>query len=187
MWRQVLPYLTLIVCSLLVATGWAKEAPTGPFIQSQCLECHEKEHPETVAGWKTSAHAVTSPKVDCVACHGDQHDGATVRSRKNDTCTSCHGGPDGVVVKSYRFSKHSVITILEKKRWNWSQPLSDGNYRAPTCAYCHLHDGDHAIAGEKKQLIPCKTLDRMRPKLCWNGVQHPVMTVILLVLSLLGS
>jgi hypothetical protein len=52
-----------------------------------------------------------------------------------------------VVVQSYQLSKHGVIATLEEKRWDWTQPLADGNYRAPTCAYCHLHDGDHTMGG----------------------------------------
>ena len=156
MWRQLSSYLIPIFCSLLVATAWAENAPTEPFTQSQCLECHENKHPETVTDWQASAHAATHPNVDCVTCHGERHEGAIARSRKNTLCTTCHGGMDGAVVQSYRLSKHGIISTLEAKYWDWSLPLADGNYRAPTCAYCHLHAGNHAMGGEREISNPLR-------------------------------
>jgi len=55
-------------------------------------------------------------------------------------CIQCHEGPAS---HSYVSSKHGVITRLEKGGHNWRLPLQRGNYRAPGCSYCHLHDGDH--------------------------------------------
>ncbi|VAW80107.1 hypothetical protein MNBD_GAMMA14-1565, partial [hydrothermal vent metagenome] len=34
----------------------------------------------------------------------------------------------------------------EGKQWDWSKPLSKGNYKGPTCAYCHMGNGKHQVA-----------------------------------------
>lgn len=71
----------------------------------------------------------------------DHHGDAGADARRNDACISCHGGPKASVVRSYLTSKHGVITVIEADKWDFSKPLEGGNYRAPTCAYCHFHDG----------------------------------------------
>lgn len=38
-------------------------------------------------------------------------------------------------------SKHGVLVRIG--RTDWTKPLRRGQHRAPGCAYCHLHDGDH--------------------------------------------
>ncbi|MBT3306999.1 MAG: hypothetical protein HN377_11015 [Alphaproteobacteria bacterium] len=121
----------------------ADELLPGDFANQSCIDCHEKQTPQPVLQWRASAHAPTV--ADCVACHGERHDGAAARSRRNDTCTGCHGGPESSVVRSYVTSKHGVIAAIEGDRWDWSRRLAEANYRAPTCAYCHLYDGRHDI------------------------------------------
>ena len=145
-----LPFF-LVATWLAIASASAEEPPAGPFAQAQCLTCHEGRNPEIVLQWHSGAHGTVIPQVDCIACHGDKHGGATARARKNPTCTGCHGGPDGSVVQSYQRSKHGIIASLEAKRWDWTQPLADGNYRTPTCAYCHMQGGDHAIGRAKRE------------------------------------
>jgi hypothetical protein len=71
----------------------------------------------------------------------DHHGDAGADARRNDACISCHGGPKASVVRSYLTSKHGVIAVIEADKWDFSKPLEGGNYRAPTCAYCHFHDG----------------------------------------------
>ena len=119
-------------------------APAGTFTQTKCVSCHTENNPEVVTAWRASFH-----DVDCIDCHGDRHGGSAAHARKNSVCTVCHGGPEGAAAQSYRLSKHGVIAGLEEKRWDWSQTLADGNYRAPTCSYCHMHGGDHGLVGSK--------------------------------------
>ncbi len=121
----------------------AGELPAGAFANRSCVECHGKETPNVVSEWRASAHAPSA--ADCVACHGERHDGAAARSRRNDACTDCHGGLDSSVVRSYVTSKHGVIATIEGDQWDWSRRLAEANYRAPTCAYCHLYDGRHDV------------------------------------------
>ncbi len=121
----------------------AEELPPGEFTNRSCVDCHEKETPDPVSQWRASAHAPAA--ADCVACHGDRHDGSAARARPNDACTDCHGGLDSSVVRSYVTSKHGVIATIEGNQWDWSRRLAEANYRTPTCAYCHLYDGRHDV------------------------------------------
>lgn len=121
----------------------AKELPPGDFTDKACVACHEKETADLVGEWRAGVHA--SSGVKCIACHGNRHDGAAARARKNDACIACHGGPKDPVVRSYVTSKHGVIAAIEGRQWDWSKPLEDANIRAPSCAYCHLNAGRHGV------------------------------------------
>lgn len=109
--------------------------PEGPFRQTECVQCHERHNPQLIAGWRNGPHGGTH----CAACHGERH-GRLPAARGDVACTGCHGS---AVEHSYASSKHGVITTLEQDRWDWTASLERGNYRAPGCAYCHLHAGDH--------------------------------------------
>lgn len=138
----------LILAIFLPRAGWGEGIAEGPHANDACIDCHRTENPELVAAWEQSPHGTTT---DCVACHGAYHAALKMaRARKNAACDGCHGGPES---HSYAVSKHGVIAALEGDRWDWRQPLSDGNYRAPTCAYCHMHQGEHGSLGEPE--APC--------------------------------
>jgi hypothetical protein len=47
-----------------------------------------------------------------------------------------------------------VIVTLEAERLDFTQPLKEGNHRAPTCAYCHLHAGEHDAGAGILPLAP---------------------------------
>lgn len=141
--RRVLTLLILPLAVFLVGSALGAEPPSGTFRNAECLTCHLERSPELVAGWKRSAHARTVPKADCVGCHGKGHEGAAARARRDATCLACHAKLDRASVHSYVTSKHAVIVKLEQDEWDWSQPLARGNYRAPGCAYCHVHASEH--------------------------------------------
>jgi hypothetical protein len=129
-------FLFLLIWGLPVA---ASELPgEGPLADPACIACHL----ETTTAWRSGPHG-TAPEAGCVACHGETHIAAGSRARRSKTCTDCHGGKKGATARSYRTSKHGVIETLEGADWDWSGRLADANYRAPTCAYCHMHDGAH--------------------------------------------
>jgi len=108
--------------------------PAGPFTQAECVECHGWRDPALVGQWRAGPHG---ERADCVACHGERH-GALSAARADAACTGCHGG---AVAHSYATSKHGVLVRIGRP--DWSEPLRRGRYRAPACAYCHLHDRDH--------------------------------------------
>lgn len=120
--------------------------PKGKFKNDQCVQCHEKIDASLVTDWRMSAHAKDKPLANCVTCHGDSHNGASERARRDKTCIACHGGEKSPVVHSYAYSKHGLILRLEKNKWDWTQPLAHANYRTPGCAYCHMHAGGHNVS-----------------------------------------
>ena len=121
----------------------SQEKQDGTFENPECITCHEKTDQKLVNDWRASSHAKNDKKADCVSCHGKKHKNVASMARKNKTCIDCHGGAKAPVVHSYRTSKHGVIAKLEQNTWDWSHSLERGNYRTPTCAYCHMHSGNH--------------------------------------------
>lgn len=122
-----------------------KSAPTGIIENKACIKCHEKDNPQLINDWKKSIHASTKPVTNCVACHGKLHQQAASQARHDSACIDCHGGKKAPVVHSYTSSKHGVIMQLEKNSYDWKQPLSLANYRAPGCSYCHFYRADHNV------------------------------------------
>ncbi|MFQ5642265.1 MAG: multiheme c-type cytochrome [Thiogranum sp.] len=120
--------------------------PEGPFEEGACLECHQQQDPDLVSAWQASTHAATETVARCSDCHGNTHNGAAARARQDSSCVDCHGGRDNPVVHSYTTSKHGVLVRLEQGEWDWSRPLERANYRAPGCAYCHMHKGNHNVS-----------------------------------------
>ena len=120
--------------------------PLAVFENKACVECHEKNNPQLIKDWQFSAHASTKPVINCVSCHGKSHQLAASLSRHDSVCIDCHGGRKDPVVHSYTSSKHGVIMQLEKNSYDWQQPLAMANYRAPGCAYCHMHQAAHNVS-----------------------------------------
>jgi Seven times multi-haem cytochrome CxxCH len=137
----------------------AAQAPEGEFEASACLECHQRLDPELVAAWQASKHAVTQTTVGCAACHGNTHTEAAARARRDSACIECHGGGKNPVVHSYATSKHGILMRLEQDEWDWSQPLESANYRAPGCAYCHIHGGNHNVSAGVRAWNPREDTD----------------------------
>ncbi len=133
----------LLLFALLPALAAAGKPPAGKFSNSECVGCHAQRDAALIAAWRASSHARTAPKADCIACHGNSHAGSNARARHDEVCIDCHEKLNRAVVHSYTTSKHAVIVKLQGNAWDWSQPLARGNYRAPGCAYCHLHGAEH--------------------------------------------
>ena len=119
--------LSFIFSAFIVITVTSVQAET-------CIECHEQRDPELVNQWRLSGHGAGN----CSDCHVSTH--SAMGARKPAACTTCHAGP---VEHSYRTSKHGVINRIEQRKTDWSLPLVRGNYRAPSCAYCHLYAKQH--------------------------------------------
>jgi len=133
----------LLLLTLLPAFAAAGQLPAGKFTNHECMNCHASRDAKLVAAWRASSHARITPKADCIACHGPEHRDSLARARRDGACMDCHEKLNRTVTHSYATSKHATIVRLEEDRWDWSRPLARGNYRAPGCAYCHLHAGEH--------------------------------------------
>ena len=149
----------ILLAGLAVMTLASEQAPEGEFKNNNCLECHHKQDPDLVAAWQTSAHAATEPLTTCTACHGNWHKEAASHARRDAVCIGCHGGRKNPVVHSYTTSKHGTIMQLEQDDWDWSHPLESANYRAPGCAYCHMHKGDHNVSASVRAWNPMVETD----------------------------
>ena len=99
-------------------------------------------------------------KGNCGACHG-RHDFATTMARRAEACGSCHVGPEHPQMEIYQESKHGTIYAADGRNWQWDSAGSNWtaglDYRAPTCAACHIsgsgglpsnHDVSHRLSWE---------------------------------------
>jgi hydroxylamine dehydrogenase len=84
----------------------------------------------------------------CTSCH-TRHRFSLVEARKPEACDQCHLGPDHPQIEIYNESKHGTIYHAEGDSWNWRPDdmawRAGRDYRAPTCASCHMS----AAAGVK--------------------------------------
>jgi hypothetical protein len=78
-------------------------------------------------------------KGSCSACHS-RHSFSLEEARKPETCGQCHMGPDHPQIEIYMESKHGNIYSSEGDSWNWTKDdwQAGIDYRAPTCAGCHM-------------------------------------------------
>jgi hypothetical protein len=78
-------------------------------------------------------------KGSCAACHS-RHTFSVEEARKPETCGQCHMGPDHPQIEIYLESKHGNIYSSEGDTWNWTSEewIAGVDYRAPTCASCHM-------------------------------------------------
>jgi hydroxylamine dehydrogenase len=73
----------------------------------------------------------------CIACH-TRHSFSLAEARKPEACYTCHMGPDHPNYEAYMSSKHGSIYVARGDDWDWTAPLAEANWDAPTCAYCHM-------------------------------------------------
>lgn len=140
-------FFTLIVAGFSAVVAQTESALTtqGLFENKQCIQCHQTTEEKLVDDWRSSIHAKSTPIVDCVSCHGNEHDKEKLNARRDSTCIECHGGGQDPVVHSYASSKHGVLMRIEDNQQDWTQSLSMANYRMPGCSYCHMHSGSHHV------------------------------------------
>jgi hydroxylamine dehydrogenase len=91
-----------------------------------CLQCH-------------------SVATKCDSCH-TRHRFAAAEARRPEACVTCHSGPPHPDDDSYFASAHGKKYLAEAAKQDWNKPLAKGNYATPTCAYCHMHEGQHQVA-----------------------------------------
>jgi hydroxylamine dehydrogenase len=77
----------------------------------------------------------------CSSCH-TRHTFSVIEARKPEACDQCHLGPDHPQIEIYNESKHGTIYHAEGNDWNWRSDKGSWqagrDYRAPTCAGCHM-------------------------------------------------
>ncbi|MBI2559868.1 MAG: hydroxylamine oxidoreductase, partial [Planctomycetes bacterium] len=133
-----------------------------------CKECHEKQvagHTGSILGGHSYAFHINVLEFDwhvgkpaeevsaCAECHGiienrcdgchTRHKFSAAESRRSSACMMCHQGIDHAEWEAWSGSTHGAIYEAEGDTWDWSKPVKAGNYRVPTCAYCHMQGGEH--------------------------------------------
>ena len=105
-----------------------------------------------------SKHFVDKPKGEttaCVQCHSvatkcdschTRHRFDAAEARRAEACTTCHSGPPHPDDETYYGSAHGKRYLADAQKTDWSKPLKKGNYTVPTCAYCHMRNGQHVVA-----------------------------------------
>jgi len=91
-----------------------------------CLQCH-------------------SVATKCDSCH-TRHRFSAAEARRPEACLTCHSGPPHPDDDTYFASAHGKKYLAESAAQDWSKPLAKGNYATPTCAYCHMQNGNHQVA-----------------------------------------
>ncbi len=83
----------------------------------------------------------------CAACH-TRHTFSIAEARHPETCGQCHMGPDHPQIEIFMESKHGNIYSSEGDSWNWDVKdwVAGVDYRAPTCAGCHMSGAPGAPA-----------------------------------------
>jgi len=83
----------------------------------------------------------------CTSCH-TRHGFSVVEARKPEACDQCHLGPDHPQIEIYNESKHGTIYHAEGDSWSWRTDdmrwMAGRDYRAPTCASCHMSEAGEA-------------------------------------------
>jgi hydroxylamine dehydrogenase len=133
-----------------------------------CMQCHgtqiklDENGRPTPETWPNSGMGNIYPDGatgNCSACH-TRHKFSIAEARKPYACASCHLGPDHPDIEVYENSKHGQIFDAEGHEWNWNtspDAWEPGDYRAPTCATCHMSG-----IGE------LKTTHNITERLYWN-------------------
>ncbi|MDH5649101.1 MAG: hydroxylamine oxidoreductase [Gammaproteobacteria bacterium] len=137
-----------------------------------CAGCHAIQHSQFVDekryGFPSHAlameravdarHFVDKPKPEvtsCLQCHSvatkcdschTRHRFSAAEARRSEACITCHSGPPHPDDETFFASAHGKIYRQEGENWDWSKPLRKGNYKSPTCAYCHMAEGKHQVA-----------------------------------------
>ncbi|MDR4499699.1 MAG: hydroxylamine oxidoreductase [Candidatus Scalindua sp.] len=111
----------------------------------------------------------------CDGCH-TRHRFSAVEARKPETCGICHLGLEHYDYEVWLDSYHGRIYQAEGNEWNWNRSLKDwakpvyeGQLpapRTPTCAFCHMPEGNHNIleASTEFTYMGASQVDRGAPK-----------------------
>jgi len=117
--------------------------------ETGCQQCHggtfeidDTGHPtaETYPSAGIGNIYPTGEIGNCTVCHS-RHSFEIAEARKPEACGGCHLGPDHPDIEIYENTKHGQIFAAEGEEWNWDSATGEwepGDYRAPTCATCHM-------------------------------------------------
>ena len=135
----------------LIHTHEGRDNPelSGASDETGCQQCHgvtivvdDTGHPtsETYPSAGIGNVYPTGEIGNCTVCHS-RHTFEMAEARKPEACAGCHIGPDHPDLEIFLNTKHGQIFTTEGEEWKWDSPSGEwepGDYRAPTCATCHM-------------------------------------------------
>jgi len=143
--KGVLPYLESQVDGEFITYDgevWPHAATT-----QGCQACHgtnmtSMDDPYDPQVWPNNGIGRINPDGSmgsCTTCH-TRHTFSVAEARSPEVCGQCHLGPDHPQIEIYMESKHGNIYSAEGDEWNWTADDWEAgiDYRAPTCASCHM-------------------------------------------------
>ncbi|MFN3467159.1 MAG: multiheme c-type cytochrome [Candidatus Brocadiales bacterium] len=124
--------------------------------------CYIEKPAEEVSACLT-CHAIAENR--CDGCH-TRHEFSVTEARRPTSCGVCHSGPEQYEYEMYMQSYHGMIYQGEAQGWDFSQPTASKNYKAPTCAYCHMQQGEHNVrrASTAYTFMGTSLVDRGAPR-----------------------
>ncbi|MCE4617486.1 MAG: alanine-zipper protein, partial [Desulfurococcales archaeon] len=145
------------------------------YVYFACMQCHGSlVVPYDTSGfnvkywgWPSNGAGRVDPDGSigtCTACH-TRHSFSLEEVRKPYTCGQCHLGYDHPHIEIYEESKHGNIYDAEGESWNWSAlPWKVGvDFRAPTCAVCHM-----STLADPNGTIKVPGTHDLRARLVWD-------------------
>ncbi|WP_286238055.1 multiheme c-type cytochrome [Neptuniibacter halophilus] len=147
-YRQIIPKDSLHALVAVHEGRNNKELGNAPN-ETGCMQCHGTEIKLTADGkpdpttWPNAGMGNIYPDGatgSCTTCH-TRHKFSIAEARKPAACASCHLGPDHPDIEVFNNSKHGHVFNAEGYTWKWDSPSDGwepGDYRAPTCATCHM-------------------------------------------------
>jgi hypothetical protein len=147
-YRQIIPKDSLHALTQ-VHEGREHSEFSGAPNETGCMQCHGSEilldennrpTPETWPNMGMGSIYPDGSTGNCSTCH-TRHKFTIAEARKPDACAACHLGPDHPDIEIFENSKHGHIYKTDSEDWIWdSAPdtWEPGDYRAPTCATCHM-------------------------------------------------
>ncbi|NOY82351.1 MAG: beta-ketoacyl-ACP synthase [Kiritimatiellaeota bacterium] len=136
--------------------------------ETGCIQCHGTtiklgaDRRPLPGSWPNAGIGNVNPDGsvgNCSACH-TRHRFDIAEARKPAACASCHLGPDHPDIEIFTNSKHGQIFATEGDNYVYDttpDAWEPGDYRAPTCAVCHMSGiGD------------LKTTHNVSSRLYWN-------------------
>ncbi len=161
---------------ILNATGLMQDPKwKNSYVYFSCMQCHgslvvpykNEGYRVRYWGWPSNGAGRIDPDGSlgaCTACH-TRHSFSVEEARKPHTCGQCHRGYDHPHIEIYEESKHGNIYDSEGESWNWSSiPWRVGvDFRAPTCATCHMS----TLADAEGNILVVGSHD-LRQRLVWD-------------------
>ena len=132
-----------------IGTNWERNYAVPHYAQMPrkvmemgCDPCHAQAGATADSLWSDSLQQYIDTssltyRNGCMACH-TRHSFSLEEARKPESCHTCHMGPDHPNYEAYTSSKHGSIYQARGDDWDWTVPMADAEYEAPTCAYCHM-------------------------------------------------